>query len=199
MAEERGTKPFVVVVGVDYSELGAVALERAFELAADRPAAELHAVNVVRNFGEFVMLESAQPSVYGVSLREASQRLQDYVDAARRRFEERHGRSAHIRCVTHLRAEIPAEEIVALATEVGADVIVVGTHGRRGVRRLVLGSVAESVVRLADCAVLVVRQPRGATVSPKKEAEELRAETPFPSSKEPPAERSPGGRDYSPR
>ena len=106
------------------------------------------------------MLESAQPSVYGVSLQEAATRLSDYVDAARRRFEERRGHPLRLRCTTHLRAEVPAEEIVALAAEVGADVIVVGTHGRRGVRRWVLGSVAESVVRLADCAVLVVRQPR---------------------------------------
>lgn len=158
MAGEGRSRPYVVVVGVDYSELGAEALDRAFELVSGRDGAELHAVNVVRNFGEFVMLESARPSVYGVSLQEASSRLSDYVDAARRRFEERQGHPLRLRCMTHLRAEIPADEIVALASDVGADVIVVGTHGRRGMRRWVLGSVAESVVRLADCAVLVVRQ-----------------------------------------
>ena len=111
------------------------------------------------------------------------------MDEARQRFEGRHGPGTRLRCITHLRAEIPAEEIVALATEVGADVIVVGTHGRRGVRRLVLGSVAESVVRLADCAVLVVRQPRDVTAG--RAAGVARADTPS-------AEGSAGGRDYPP-
>ena len=51
----------------------------------------------------------------------------------------------------------PAGTIVDYATEVHADVIVVGTHGRTGVSRLLMGSVAEHVVRAARCPVLVVR------------------------------------------
>lgn len=51
----------------------------------------------------------------------------------------------------------PAQEIVAYAKEIHADVIVVGTHGRSGVSRLLMGSVAEHVVRSAPCPVLVVR------------------------------------------
>jgi nucleotide-binding universal stress UspA family protein len=47
--------------------------------------------------------------------------------------------------------------IVDVATRLGADLIVMGTHGRRGVSRLFLGSVAESVVRTAPCPVLLVR------------------------------------------
>jgi universal stress protein A len=47
--------------------------------------------------------------------------------------------------------------ILAAAGELRADLIVMGTHGRRGVSRLVLGSVAESVVRTAPCPVLLVR------------------------------------------
>ena len=52
----------------------------------------------------------------------------------------------------------PAEDIVRLATEVQADLIVVGTHGRRGLSHLLLGSVAERVVRTAPCPVLTVRR-----------------------------------------
>lgn len=51
-----------------------------------------------------------------------------------------------------------AGEIVRLARERAFDLIVVGTHGRRGLKRMVLGSVAERVVREAPCAVLVVRR-----------------------------------------
>jgi nucleotide-binding universal stress UspA family protein len=46
--------------------------------------------------------------------------------------------------------------ILANATALGADLIVMGTHGRRGIKRLVLGSVAEHVVRLASCPVLTL-------------------------------------------
>lgn len=51
----------------------------------------------------------------------------------------------------------PAGEIVRWAADHGVDLIVVGTHGRRGLKRLLLGSVAEHVVRAAGCAVLTVR------------------------------------------
>ncbi|MFN8515911.1 MAG: universal stress protein [Thermomicrobiales bacterium] len=58
---------------------------------------------------------------------------------------------------TLLREGAPASDIVAAAQEWQADLIVVGTHGRGGLGRLVLGSVAESVLRDAPCPVLVVR------------------------------------------
>ena len=52
---------------------------------------------------------------------------------------------------------LPAEDIVKHATGIRADLIVMGTHGRRGVSHLLLGSVAERVVRTAPCPVLTVR------------------------------------------
>jgi nucleotide-binding universal stress UspA family protein len=56
----------------------------------------------------------------------------------------------------------PAAEISRYAADAGIDVIVIGTHGRTGVDRLVMGSVAEKVMREAPCSVLVVKLPRGA-------------------------------------
>lgn len=53
----------------------------------------------------------------------------------------------------------PAIDIVRLAAERHADLIVMGTHGRRGIRRLIAGSVAEHVVRAAPCPVLTVKAP----------------------------------------
>ncbi len=52
----------------------------------------------------------------------------------------------------------PAEEIVWLAANLDASRVVIGSHGRRGLRRLLVGSVAERVVRLAGCPVFVVRE-----------------------------------------
>jgi nucleotide-binding universal stress UspA family protein len=51
----------------------------------------------------------------------------------------------------------PREAVVETAEKLKADLIVIGTHGRRGLKRALLGSVAEAVVRTAPCAVLVVR------------------------------------------
>jgi nucleotide-binding universal stress UspA family protein len=51
----------------------------------------------------------------------------------------------------------PAETIVRVAQELGADLIVMGTHGRTGFQHALLGSVAEKVVRLASCPVTTVR------------------------------------------
>jgi universal stress protein A len=54
----------------------------------------------------------------------------------------------------------PAIAIVDLATEISADLIVLGTHGRTGLSRLLMGSVAESVVRQASCPVLTYKEPQ---------------------------------------
>ena len=54
----------------------------------------------------------------------------------------------------------PATEIVRYAREAGVDRIVMGTHGRTGTERLLMGSVAEKVLRDAPCSVLVVKLPR---------------------------------------
>jgi nucleotide-binding universal stress UspA family protein len=54
----------------------------------------------------------------------------------------------------------PASEIVRLATEEKVDLIVLGTHGRTGLTRLLMGSVAEQIVRRAACPVLTFKQPK---------------------------------------
>ena len=52
-----------------------------------------------------------------------------------------------------------SDAIVDTARKIGADLIVIGTHGRTGVRRMLLGSVAETVLRAAPCPVLAIRLP----------------------------------------
>jgi nucleotide-binding universal stress UspA family protein len=55
----------------------------------------------------------------------------------------------------------PATEIVNYARDAGMDLIVMGTHGRTGLDRLLMGSVAEKVLRESACSVLVVKLPKG--------------------------------------
>ena len=59
-----------------------------------------------------------------------------------------------------LRTGVPYREIVDLVTDERADLVVIGTHGRGGIDRALLGSVADRVVRLAPCPVLTVRAGR---------------------------------------
>ena len=61
---------------------------------------------------------------------------------------------------THLQVGKPDEEIVALAEELGTGLIVIGSRGRSGIRRALMGSVCDSVVRHAHCPVLVVRKEK---------------------------------------
>jgi nucleotide-binding universal stress UspA family protein len=86
--------------------------------------------------------------------------LQDLVDDADRGLEEA-VRSATASGVRRVRREllkgVPWAEIAALAETQRVDVCVIGTHGRTGLPRVLLGSVAEQVVRHAKCSVLAVR------------------------------------------
>lgn len=74
---------------------------------------------------------------------------------------QRLGAEAGLAVETDLRTGAPHEEILAHCEEIGAGTIVMGTHGRRGLDRLVLGSVTQRVVRLADVPVLTVGGPEG--------------------------------------
>jgi nucleotide-binding universal stress UspA family protein len=65
----------------------------------------------------------------------------------------------------------PATEIVHYGRDAGIDLIVMGTHGRTGLERLLMGSVAEKVMREATCSVLVVKLPRGIPVTERGDVE----------------------------
>lgn len=63
----------------------------------------------------------------------------------------------------------PAVEIIRYAQDAAMDLIVMGTHGRSGLERLLMGSVAEKVMREAPCSVMVVKLPKGVPVPEKGE------------------------------
>lgn len=87
---------------------------------------------------------------------------------------ERMGEGYGVDVETEIREGDPAETILAYADEIGADAIVAGTHGRSGVKRRLLGSVAERVVRHAACPVMTVRLPEtDVTVEDEDHAREL--------------------------
>jgi len=139
----------VLVAGVDFSEYGDAALREACELAMLQVGATLNVVHVVSMraaIGQDDVLLRSPPDIDHLD-----RTLTEHVSSTLSALG--HGAPP---VVTHLRAGDPAREIAQLAVDLDADAIVVGTHGRRGIARLVLGSVAERVLRYATCPVLVV-------------------------------------------
>jgi nucleotide-binding universal stress UspA family protein len=158
------TKAYRIVVGTDFSDTAHAALEKAFELAAKHERGEVHVVNAVQHLGEFVQMDLPDVPAYRLPLDEAQEKLEAYVGARLSTWQENSGHTFS-RCVTYLSTDYPAEGVVQLANDLEADMIVVGTHGRKGFRRFLLGSVAEGVVRTATVPVLVVRpEDQGAKV-----------------------------------
>jgi nucleotide-binding universal stress UspA family protein len=90
-----------------------------------------------------------------------TQKIRDgYAEEARRivQLVADAGARAGVPVVTRIITGIPFDEIVQIGKELPADLIIMGTHGRTGVSHLLLGSVAEKVVRRAPCPVLTVRK-----------------------------------------
>jgi nucleotide-binding universal stress UspA family protein len=90
----------------------------------------------------------------------------DYADQIHHRMVERthaactrRGVVREVHFFVHARIGAAAHEILSVAEEVGAELILVGSHGRTGVERMVLGSVSERIVREARCPVMVCRPP----------------------------------------
>jgi nucleotide-binding universal stress UspA family protein len=129
--------------------------------------AERHAVRLVKDLdGEIVLVQVlAETPLYSeglLNIREA----QTIYDAQRKWVEDtlearcEQLRQSGIKARWRLEVGVPFEEIVKVAEEEHADMIVMGTHGRSGLNRLLLGSVADRVIRLASCPVVTVRQKK---------------------------------------
>ena len=134
---------------IDLSEVSRAAMREATELA-HRFGAELELLHVHLNPALSAPDGTAMPPSF---LDVASGELQSTVGSWQEEAERAVGRPVHATVLPGA----PADEIIRFVREHGQDLLVVGTHGRRGVERLLLGSVAERVVREAPCSVLVVR------------------------------------------
>ncbi|HEY8368053.1 MAG TPA: universal stress protein [Thermodesulfobacteriota bacterium] len=146
----------LIVVPTDFSAGSEAAAQQAAWLAG-RLGARLHVVHA------FVGLtHSAAGVAPGLmdDLRAAEEAMRGQARRDLEAFAERFAREAGGVPVTTALVEAgvsAADAIVRAATEAKADLIVMGTHGRTGLRRALLGSVAERVVRTADIPVLVVK------------------------------------------
>jgi nucleotide-binding universal stress UspA family protein len=152
-----GEPPQVVVVGVDRSPTSILALEQALLYA--QGGADVHCIQVV------------EPDDLQSSPSNSDAPLDGYRRQLQRLVSDVQGDGETIEL--HVGTGSPAEQISSLAEKLDADLVIVGTHGRRGFSRLWMGSCAEAVVRRAPCPVLVVRpklafgssRPRKATTT----------------------------------
>jgi len=165
------SQPQIVVVGVDYSDTSKLALVHALEIASTGSRAEVHVVHVASTFPPYMGIEHGPEPMPPIPRPGDTQKeLERYVDECLHDFTSRREEWSPLpeRVVVHLRFDSPADEISALARELDAHLVIVGTHGRRGLSRVLLGSVAEGVVRMAPCPVLVIR-PREVGIEPRIE------------------------------
>jgi nucleotide-binding universal stress UspA family protein len=141
--------PRTILVPTDFSEYADHALAYAADLA--RPLdATIHLVHAI-SVGMAGLPELGV--AYGAMMMESQTKAaQNALDTRAARYRDRAS-------LAPVRIEIgdPRDVIDSIAAAIDADLIVMGTHGRRGIRRVLLGSVAEAVVRSAPCPVLTVR------------------------------------------
>lgn len=122
-----------------------------------------YAIQVANHFGaKLTLIHVLEPIYYG----EPELRTVEVQQQARTHWQEQLNQlagsisSLGLATETMLRGGVPADSIVESATKQGCDLIVMGTHGRRGWSWLRFGSVAEAVLRQAPCPVLTVKSPK---------------------------------------
>lgn len=150
-----------ILVATDFSAPSETALNYARAMARSF-SAKLHVLHVF----EPLWITSADVVGGGVSL---ATMIQGLEDTAKKQLgdsvtaEDRRELGAVAEMVT---SESPAREIANYANRNKVDLLVIGTHGRSGISRMLIGSVAEKVVRLAPCPVLTVHHPEHEFVFP---------------------------------
>jgi nucleotide-binding universal stress UspA family protein len=132
-----------VVVPYDFSEEAFEAIRLGHQLVDD--PAHLHVAHVLPE------LTATEPGVIWATIDNAS-RMQHAQEALEEKLAD------YPEVQLNVGFGDPGRVITDLAGEIEADLIVIPSHGRTGMKRLLLGSVAERVVRLAHCPVLVLRQ-----------------------------------------
>lgn len=155
MHSEEETMYENILVAVDGSEASNRALTEAVRMAK-LARARLTAVYVIDQSGAFTYAGACDPHLLTDAARQVGRSLLNDAIARMSEFNV----PGHSEIIETLGiAEDIASCIARYVDAHGVDLVVMGTHGRRGMRRMVLGSVAERFVRQSPCPVLLVREP----------------------------------------
>ncbi len=161
-----------ILFPTDFSLLSIAALKYAVQFARDYKAT-LHIVHVVDEAYQYWI--SMSPSTVPVG----APMVQDVVRSARQGLDRMIGERlpGGLEVVSEVLIGRPFAEIVKYAADKQIDLIVIGTHGRGGLSQMLLGSVAEKVVRKAPCPVLTVHHPEHEFVLKDQQAEQSQEKT----------------------
>ncbi|MGF1468996.1 MAG: universal stress protein [Sandaracinaceae bacterium] len=165
----EASQPYRVVVGVDFDETGDVALAEAFRMAREHPNDEMHLVHSVPGTGK-KHPSASDLEALSARLDKALASLRDRVhEVCAQEFPDEEFEQD---TAFHVMPGDPVEVIHQVAVDYDADVIVVGTHGRTGVSKLIQGSVAEKLARTARLPVMVAHRKdfKGLTRSERPDA-----------------------------
>lgn len=143
------TRPVQIVVAYNFSPSSEAALARAVEVAARAPQHVLHVCAALEQHTSFGRLHTV---TY-----ESAEHVHEMIGERLRLAFDGRPTAAEVEFFVHARIGKPADEILGLAYDVGADMIFIGSHSTSGLERILLGSVSERVVREARCPVMVVR------------------------------------------
>ena len=144
-------RPRQVVVGYDFSPISDEALGLAVEIACRESIHVLHILTAIDSRHGLPIAPVAKADY------EYCERIQQLLGERVREVFAGRKSAGEVHFFVHARLGHAADEVLQLSAEVGADLILVGSHGRTGVDRLVLGSVSEKIMREAKCPVMVVR------------------------------------------
>jgi nucleotide-binding universal stress UspA family protein len=140
-----------ILVATDFSPCARAALDMAVDLAAAKHASIL--LLHVYELPTYALPDGSILNLDGMAIERIDRAVDEQLQAERQRVAKSGIAIAVERADGH-----PADTIARLALEKEIDLVVMGTHGRSGLKRLLLGSVAERVLRTASCPVLVVRE-----------------------------------------
>ncbi|MEJ7815323.1 MAG: universal stress protein, partial [Rubrobacter sp.] len=145
--------PTKILLATDGSADAALAATAAADVVSRGTGSELHVVHVLPHLPRYAYSGVTAPDVYSYVLDKTQEQARLLLDEQVRHIEERGGTVVE----THTRRGRFVDEILDLAEEIGAGLILMGSRGLGSVKRLLLGSVAEGIVQNAHCPVLVAR------------------------------------------
>jgi nucleotide-binding universal stress UspA family protein len=146
-----------ILVPVDFSDCSAEVVEHAAELARGL-GAQLRVLHVVDPPGGIAL---DTPLEIGQDGRDTQTVIEYLADDAEQRLPRYLEQLDNVSVQSMVRIGPPADTIVDAADEIGADLIVMGTHGRTGLAHMLLGSVAEQVLRRTRRPVVTIRSEHG--------------------------------------
>ncbi len=146
-----------ILCATDFSPPSKIAVDAALDVARRLGATRLHLLHVDETIERFAAATDAEAR-FALEYARLQDEARALVNGLARECSERSG----LEVSAEFRVGSAYLETVTYASEIHADLIIVGTHGRTGLKRAIMGSVAERVVRHAPCSVLTVKVDGGA-------------------------------------